>query len=207
MPYSQQMAGLIRDRARDLGMDPKVLATIISYETAGTFDPRKKGPTTKYGQHGGLIQFGQPQQREYGVDLSSPEAALESQLGPDGAVVKYFRAHGYQPGMGLLDAYSTVNAGRPGRYNASDAAAGGAPGTVRDKVEQQMAGHMANADRLFGGDASSYSGSSAAGLGSTNAPAEGAGLGKTEDPEALKRQQWKNLSRALYAFSLGMPTL
>jgi len=117
-------AGII-ETANALGMDPATLATIISYETAGTFDPTKRGPTTKWGQHRGLIQFGEPQAEQYGVDWNDP---LGSQLGPDGAIVKYFRASGWKPGMSELDAYSVVNAGGPGRYNASDTAAGGAPG-------------------------------------------------------------------------------
>lgn len=135
------------ETAQSLGMDPLDLATIISYETGGTFDPVKAGPTTQWGQHKGLIQFGEPQAKQYGVDWNDP---LGSQLGADGAVAQYFRANGYQPGMGLLDAYSIVNAGGPGRYNASDANNGGAPGTVADKVNNQMAGHRANAEKLLG---------------------------------------------------------
>lgn len=133
--------------AQALGMDPLDLATIISYETAGTFDPRKSGPTTQWGQHRGLIQFGEPQAQQYGVNWDDP---VGSQLGPDGAVARYFRDNGWQPGMGMLDAYSIVNAGGPGRYNASDANNGGAPGTVRDKVEGQMADHRRNAARVLG---------------------------------------------------------
>ena len=140
----------IIETAAALGMDPLDLATIISYETAGTFDPRKKGPTTQWGQHEGLIQWGDPQGEQYGVDLSNEDAALASQLGADGAIVRYYRDRGWQPGMGMLDAYSIVNAGSPGRYGASDANNGGAPGTVRDKVEGQMAGHRKNALALLG---------------------------------------------------------
>jgi hypothetical protein len=133
--------------AAALGMDPLDLATIISYETGGTFNPSQPGPTTKWGQHRGLIQFGEPQAKQYGVDWVDP---MGSQLGPNGAIVKYFQGSGWKPGMGLLDAYSIVNAGGPGRYNASDTAAGGAPGTVRDKVEKQMGGHRQKASALFG---------------------------------------------------------
>lgn len=137
----------IRETAQALGMDPVDLATLISYETAGTFDPQQAGPTTKWGQHRGLIQFGEPQARQYGVDWSDPAG---SQLGADGAIVKYMLASGFKPGMSMLDAYSTINAGAPGRYNASDANNGGAPGTVADKVNEQMAGHRENAVRLLG---------------------------------------------------------
>lgn len=142
----------IREAAQALGVDPQDLATIISYETGGTLDPLKRGPTTKWGQHRGLIQFGEPQAKQYGVDFSSKDNALASQLGADGAVVKYFKAHGAQPGMGLMDLYSIVNAGAPGRFNASDEKAGGAPGTVRDKVTNQMSGHRQRAASILGGE-------------------------------------------------------
>ena len=150
---------MFRDRlietAQSIGADPLDLATVISYETGGTFDPKQPGPTTQWGQHRGLIQFGEPQARQHGVNWDDP---LNSQLGPDGAVASYLRSSGYQPGMGLLDLYSTVNAGAPGLYNRSDANNGGAPGTVRDKVEQQMAGHRQNAMRLLGTEAASTKG-------------------------------------------------
>ena len=136
----------IASTAQSLGISPVDLATAISYETAGTFDPTKRGPTTQWGQHKGFIQFGQPQAKQHGVDWNNP---VGSQLGPDGAVASYLRSTGVKPGMGLLDIYSAINAGGVGRYNRSDANNGGAPGTVRDKVEQQMAGHRAKALALF----------------------------------------------------------
>jgi hypothetical protein len=145
-------AAAIRDgiiaTAESLGISPVDLATAISYETAGTFDPTKGGPTTQWGQHRGLIQFGEPQAKEYGVDWNDP---IGSQLGPDGAVAKYLRKTGVKPGMGMLDIYSAINAGSVGKYNASDANNGGAPGTVRDKVEGQMSGHREKAIALLGG--------------------------------------------------------
>lgn len=137
----------IKATAASLGISPIDLATAISYETGGTFDPTKAGPTTQYGQHRGLIQFGEPQARQFGVDWNNP---VGSQLGPNGAVAAYLRNAGVQPGMGMMDIYSAINAGRVGRYGASDAANGGAPGTVADKVNQQMAGHRAKAMALFG---------------------------------------------------------
>lgn len=129
--------------ARQLGVSPVDLATIVSYETAGTFDPTKAGPTTQWGQHRGLIQWGEPQARKYlNGDYSLPSQAK--------GIVSYMQDAGVKPGMGLLDMYSAVNAGKVGRYNASDANNGGAPGTVRDKVENQMAGHRAKAEGLIG---------------------------------------------------------
>lgn len=139
-------AGII-ESANALGVDPLDLATAISYETAGTFDPTKAGPTTQWGQHRGLIQFGEPQAQQYGVDWSNP---VGSQLGAEGAVTRYLADRGVTPGMGLLDIYSTINAGAPGLYGRTDANNGGAPGTVRDKVEGQMAGHRRKAEQLLG---------------------------------------------------------
>jgi hypothetical protein len=145
---NQQLAQGILETAQALQMDPQDLATIISYETAGTFSPTQRGPTTQWGQHRGLIQFGEPQAREYGVNWDDP---LNSQLGANGAVANYFRRNGWQPGMGMLDAYSIVNAGGPGLHHRSDANNGGAPGSVADKVRDQMSGHRRNAERLLAG--------------------------------------------------------
>lgn len=152
--------------AGSLGIDPVDLATAISYETAGTFDPRKKGPTTQWGQHEGLIQFGEPQAKKYGVDWSNP---VGSQLGENGAVANYLRDTGVKPGMGLLDIYSAINAGGVGRYGASDANNGGAPGTVADKVNQQMSGHRQKALALIGEPAQVASLDPSAGMTSTDA--------------------------------------
>ncbi|MEO1102825.1 MAG: hypothetical protein AAFW98_03675, partial [Pseudomonadota bacterium] len=58
---SGELAGAIRTAAKELGVDPVDLGTAISYETAGTFNPTIKGPTTKWGRHKGLIQWGEPQ--------------------------------------------------------------------------------------------------------------------------------------------------
>lgn len=138
----------IIETAQAIGADPLDLATAISYETGGTFDPLKKGPTTQYGQHRGLIQFGEPQARQHGVDWNNP---IGSQLGANGAVANYFRSSGFKPGMSGLDLYSTINAGSPGRYNASDANNGGAPGSVADKWNNQMAGHRQKALAILGG--------------------------------------------------------
>lgn len=135
----------LRRAAADLGIDPIDLATVISYETGGTFDPDQPGPTTKWGQHRGLIQFGGPQRQKYGV---VPGQSIPEQLP---AVVAYLRDAGVKPGMGIMDVYSAINAGGVGRYNASDTAAGGAPGTVADKVNYQMGGHRKKAEALFAG--------------------------------------------------------
>lgn len=141
------MGRMIVDTAKAMGADPLDLATAISYETAGTFDPTKSGPTTQWGQHRGLIQFGEPQAKQHGVDWNDP---LNSQLGAGKAVQRYFESSGWKPGMSGLDLYSIINAGAPGRYSASDANNGGAPGSVRDKWENQMNDHRIKAAKLLG---------------------------------------------------------
>lgn len=129
-----------------LGIAPIDLATAMSYETAGTFDPWKRGPTTKWGTHRGLIQWGEPQARQYGVSEETPVADQVAAAG------RYLQDRGVKPGHGLLEIYSAINAGGVGDefYGRSDAHAGGAPGTVRDKVQDQMAGHRRNAQGLLG---------------------------------------------------------
>lgn len=125
--------------------------TVMSYEMGGRWDARRKGPTTQWGQHRGVIQFGEPQAKKYGIDFSTEQTAIDTQLGPNGAVVKYLRDHGVKNGMGRLEIYSSINAGGVGEkyYGRSDANNNGAPGSVRDKVNNQMGGHEANARRLL----------------------------------------------------------
>ena len=145
-PTARPISDGINEAAAALGISPLDLATAISYETGGTFDPEQSGPTTQWGTHKGFIQFGEPQAAQYGVDWNDP---VGSQLGADGAVVKYLIKAGVKPGMGLLDIYSAINAGSVGRNNASDANNGGAPGTVADKVAG-MAGHRDKAAAVMG---------------------------------------------------------
>tara|TARA_R110002153_G_scaffold24259_5_gene77628 strand:- start:2335 stop:5397 length:3063 start_codon:yes stop_codon:yes gene_type:complete len=137
----------IAEAATELGMSPVDLGTLMSYETGGTLDPTQAGPTTQWGQHRGFIQFGEPQAQQYGVDWADP---VGSQLGANGAVVRYMRDNGYENGMSLEQAYSTINAGGPNYGNRTDENNGGASGTVAEKVRNQMQGHRANAERLFG---------------------------------------------------------
>lgn len=150
-PKAGGLSDAIVRTAKNLGIDPIDLATAISYETGGTFDKWKKGPTTQWGQHRGLIQWGGPQREKYGV--------TEGMSGADqmAAVEQYLRDAGVKPGMKLMDVYSAINAGRVGRNDASDAHNGGAPGTVSDKVAS-MGDHRNNA-RVFLGDTALTSGS------------------------------------------------
>ena len=120
--------------ANALGISPIDLATAISYETAGTFDPLRLGPTTKYGQHRGLIQFGVPQAEQYGVSFETLPQAISTQLGPGAGIYQYLKAVGVKPGMGLEQIYSAINTGGVNNLNMTDSAAGGMPGTVAEKV-------------------------------------------------------------------------
>lgn len=128
-----------------IGANPVDFANVISYETGGTFDPWQKGPTTKWGQHQGYIQMGEPQRQQYGYTEGKSIDELV------GAAADYLVGQGYKKGMGLLDMYSIINAGAPGKYSATDAAAGGAPGTVADKVNEMMGDHRQKAVALLGG--------------------------------------------------------
>lgn len=142
---STELRDAIIATSQRLGINPLDLATAISYETAGTFDPWKKGPTTQWGEHRGLIQWGEPQRQKYGVTREMPVGAQVDAAG------NYLVDAGVKPGMGLLDVYSAINAGHVGRYNRSDANNGGAPGTVADKVNNQMGAHRQKAEQLLGG--------------------------------------------------------
>jgi hypothetical protein len=136
------LAQSIVDISHRLGINPEDLATAISYETAGTFDPWKAGPVTQHGQHRGLIQWGETQAREYGV---TKDSTVPEQME---AVGRYLVKTGVTPGMKLPDIYSAINTGYVGRYGRSDANNGGAPGTVADKVAG-MGAHRLKAARLL----------------------------------------------------------
>lgn len=145
---NSRLAEAIKAEAQRIGANPADLATVMSYETGGTFDVWKKGPTTQWGVHRGLIQMGEPEQRKYNYHKDMPvEDAVT-------ASANYLVDRGFKPGMGLLEMYSAINAGSIGEkyYNRSDASNGGAPGTVRDKVNNQMGGHKAKAVALLNGE-------------------------------------------------------
>lgn len=137
-----EVAAAIIASAKRLGIDPVHLGTVISYETGGKFDPNLWGGAG--GRHLGVIQFGPSEREKYGAREGQ---SFTEQMG---AAERYLLDRGLKPGMGLMDLYSTINAGRPGLYNRSDANNGGAPGTVADKVNTQMAGHMSRAEELLG---------------------------------------------------------
>lgn len=92
------------------GYDPTHVAAIMQYESG--LNPYRWGG--KDGNYYGLIQFGPNERQTYGI---TPDSNFYHQTD---AALKFLSDRGYQPGMGLLDMYSTVNAGSPGHYSASD---------------------------------------------------------------------------------------
>jgi hypothetical protein len=138
-PPTHEIVTATSAAANELGIKPEDLLTAISYETIGSFRPNKFGG--KGGNYMGLIQFGPSERRQYGAH---PGQSYTEQMG---AVVRYLKDRGVKPGMGLLDIYSAINAGHPGRYNASDR-----PGyTVARHVREMMLSyHRRKAVQMLG---------------------------------------------------------
>jgi hypothetical protein len=132
--FTAENAKALREAAARIGTTPEDLATVIGYETEGTFSPSKWGGAG--GRYMGLIQFGPPERAQYGANENQTFA---EQLG---AVERYLKGRGFKPGMGINDLYSTILAGRPG-LNRADSG-----GTVNQHVAR-MQGAMAARARLF----------------------------------------------------------
>lgn len=126
------------DVASAIGLAPSDVAAVMSYETGGTFNPNKWGG--KNGNYLGLIQFGPDERRKYGIKEGSTQAEWSR------AIVGFLTDRGFKKGMGILDLYSTINAGRPGKYNASDG-----NGTVRSHVDKILAEHVSNGNKWLQG--------------------------------------------------------
>lgn len=158
LPRRANMGGdIIRQRsalqevAAELGVNPIDLATIIGFETGGTYDPGQPGG--EGGNYRGLIQFGGPERDAYGV---TPGMTFEEQL--RGPVVNFFKDRFAKAGMStqgasLEDLYTTVLAGNPGaNRDAKDsfgtsARAATDPTTEKGKI---MAAHREAAIKRFG---------------------------------------------------------
>jgi hypothetical protein len=167
------LPGAIRKTAQELGVNPLDLATAISYETGGTFDPWQKGPTTRWGQHRGLIQWGGPQRQQYGITEDMP-AGQQMQ-----AVGEYLRDRGVRSGMGLPEIYSAINAGTVGRLGAVDMGT-----TVAQKLASpQMARHRQVGAQFLGLNPGDYPAE-----GSQEAQLERPGAGQFVNPMAQKGQ-------------------
>ena len=134
--YTGNNANVVRQAAKELGTSPEDLATVIAYETGGRFSPSIHGG--KGGNYQGLIQFGPAERAQFGAN---DKQSFAQQMP---AVVSYLKTRGFKPGMGLLDLYSTINAGSPGHYNASDG-----NGTVTSHVERMQREQAANVRRFL----------------------------------------------------------
>lgn len=153
------MGAMIKAAAAEIGADPVDYATAISYETGGTFSTKIKGG--KGGNYQGIIQFGPEERAKYGAHGGQ---SFGEQLA---AANRFFRDRGFKPGMGLIDLYSTINAGSPGRHDASD----GPGNTVRGHVEKMMSSdHRKKAEALIGGKGGVNIGGNVAAPGSGLAP-------------------------------------
>ena len=138
--------------AQQLGVDPLDLATIIGFESAGSYSPSKMGGDG--GVYRGLIQFSPDNQRRYGI---TPDMTFEEQL--LGPVVQYFKDRFSGVGMStqgasLLQLYTTVLAGNPkANINARDSF-----GTSSKSGVEKMQPHRNVAlRRFFGGSVTNIS--------------------------------------------------
>lgn len=134
--YTAENAAALRETAHRLGAPPKDLATVMAYETMGSFSPRKWGG--KGGHYMGLIQFGPRERQKYGAHEGQN---FKEQLP---AVEAFLKGRGFKPGMGLHDLYSTVLAGRPGLYHRRDQ-----NGSVTEHVNRMMRERGEQAERFL----------------------------------------------------------
>ncbi len=136
-----EAAVAIRASAARLGINPHEYAAVMGYETIGKMNPGIVGGTGN--RYQGLIQFGPSERKKYGVTgkESIPEQVVKAEA--------FLRDRGLKPGMGINDLYSTINAGTPGRYNASDG-----HGTVRTHAAKAWSTYGNMLSKLEGGGAS-----------------------------------------------------
>jgi hypothetical protein len=144
---SAELLSAVREVATARNWAPQDLLAVIGYETGGTYDPWQRGPTTRWGEHRGLIQWGEDQRRDYGVTRDMSETDQVRAAG------RYLSDRGLESGMGLLPMYAAINGGNVGAVNASDENNGGAPGTVTDKVNSPVfQDHMRYSANFLGED-------------------------------------------------------
>lgn len=133
---------IIRQVAQQTGADPEQLATIISYESG--FDTGKWGG--KDNKYLGLIQFGPAEQVKYKI---RPGMSFAEQMV---AVGQFIKDRGFKPSgdpqTDMLNLYSTINAGSPGHFNASDG-----NGTVTQHVLRMQAANVGRARAILNGGA------------------------------------------------------
>lgn len=119
----QDLAYLVA-QAKARGHNPQDVQRVFAYESSN--DPARWGG--KNNKYFGLFQAGPEERAKYHIDTVHPSARNQID-----AFFNFLNDRGYKPNMGLLDMYSTVNAGSPGHYNASDG-----NGTVASHVAKMM---------------------------------------------------------------------
>lgn len=133
--------------ASKLGVNPLDLATVIDYETIGTYSPTIRGG--KNNKYRGLIQFGEEEYNKYKV---GENPTFESQI--ENSVVPFFQDRFKQvgrktQGATLLDLYKTVNGGNP---NVSEKLSDNRKDTIKSHVERMSKLNRQRAlQRFFGG--------------------------------------------------------
>ena len=210
---SSQAKALVAAAAK-LGVSPLDLATIIGFETGGTYSPSKMGGAG--GKYMGLIQFGPNERRQYGAHRGQ---SFEEQV--QGPVVRYFQDRFKGVGMStqgadLLTLYRTVLGGNPkASLTGRDAF-----GTSPQSGVAAMAPHRAEARRRFFSGAT-ISGSAGAPISPTMTPppagfdpssimgginSQGAALGAAFGTETAVRNQqnFNDLIKALRVELGGM---
>jgi hypothetical protein len=121
----------LRQTATQKGYNPDDLLKAIQYESSGSPDVWGGKNNNYYG----IIQYGPNERAKYHIDTQNPSA--RNQI--DG-MFGFLHDRGFKPGMGILDLYSTINAGSPGHYNASDG-----NGTVASHVQAMLHGSTPHA--------------------------------------------------------------
>lgn len=139
-PYAPTVddASAVTQTAQRLGIDPTVLATVISYETGGKFSPSIRGGANN--KHIGLIQFGEEEQKTYGANQGQ---SFGEQMQ---AVEKYLKDRGVKPGDSISTIYKIINGGS---RNVSGSASDG-NGTIDEHVARMQKEHAAGAAKFLG---------------------------------------------------------
>lgn len=141
--WGDSQAGGVARVAQNLGIEPRDLAAVISYETGGRFDPTMMGG--KNNNYQGLIQFGPEERAKYGV---KPGQTFNEQLP---AVENFLRDRGVKPGMGLAQIYSVVNAGSLDKNGQPRWAASDGNGNIASHVQKIQSEHYTSADKFLSG--------------------------------------------------------
>lgn len=141
----EELVRAVTALAEQMDISAKDLLAVMSFETGGQLRPNTMGPTTKWGQHFGLIQFGDKGAGpRYGV---TPESSITEQVIAAG---KYLEDAGVKAGDSLANVYAAVLSGNARNVNASDLAAGGVVGNVTEATSgDQFAPHLARAEGLL----------------------------------------------------------